>query len=357
MPLNGRTIKRHLQVNFVTSNIPRHRSQPPDANLSDLKPYITDNSQNTTIYYAMPVDPSKDLLLVTSAGGKQASALLPLLSEWKNLRLAVKSTTSRDRLQQQYPHAEVTQTDLHSTGNCQHLLHDATVVIHIGPSYHPHETAIGKMMIDAASTSGTLKHFILSSVINSQLSKMMNHDCKKEIEEYIMESGLPYTILQPTTFMDNIPVAMLAKQDNPVFKAAWNTDIAFSMIALSDLADVFNTVLHQREKHFYAQYPLVSTHVPLTFGEAVATISRKIGKDVQIEKLEYKEAVEGLLVRLFGSNEGVDQRSRDAAQRMILFYDNRGLVGNSSVLAWMLGREGMQFGEWVERQVEQGKKT
>jgi uncharacterized protein YbjT (DUF2867 family) len=308
----------------------------------------------------MPANPSKDLLLITSATGKQASTLLPFLSEWKHLRLAVKSESSATKLRQRYPHAQVLQTDLYSPSNCVSLLQDVSVVIHIGPSYHPHEAEIGKMMIDAAAVSyshgtGLLKHFILSSVLNSQFSKMLNHDCKKEVEEWIMESGVPYTILQPSTFMDNIPVAVLAAQEEPVFPAMWNTGIPFSMIALRDLAEVFKAVLYGREKHFYAQYPLTSTHTPITFAGAINTISEKIGKEVKIEKREYKDAVEALLKRLYGSNEGVDQRSRDAAQRMILFYDNRGLVGNSNVLEWVLGREATQFGEWVESKVGEGR--
>jgi uncharacterized protein YbjT (DUF2867 family) len=309
----------------------------------------------------MPADPTKDLLLITSATGKQASTLLPLLKEWKHLRLAVKSESSKSKLQQQYPHAEIIQTDLYSPANCASLLKDVTVAIHIGPSYHPHETEIGKMMIDAAvqeynNGKGTFKHFILSSVLNSQFSKMLNHDCKKEIEEWIMESGLPYTILQPSTFMDNIPVAMLAGQENPVFPAMWNTENAFSMIALQDLAEVFRTVVEEREKHYYAQYPLTSTHTPITFSQAMATISKKTGREVKIQQMEYKDAVEALLKRLYGSNEGVDQRSRDAAQRMILFYDNRGLIGNSNVLEWVLGRRATQFDEWVERKVTETMK-
>ena len=95
---------------------------------------------------------------------------------------------------------------------------------------------VGKMMIDAAvaaysNGTGVFKHFILSSVLNSQFSKMLNHDCKRTIEEWIMESGIPYTILQPSTFMDNMPVAMLAQQEKPVFPALWSTENRFSMLA------------------------------------------------------------------------------------------------------------------------------
>ncbi|KAF2122352.1 hypothetical protein BDV96DRAFT_142848 [Lophiotrema nucula] len=304
----------------------------------------------------MSADPSKDLLLITCASGKQATRLLPLLSEWKRLRLAVHSSSSKDRLQSQHPHADVVQTDLYSPSNCAALMKDVNVVIHIGPSYHVHEAEIGYMMIDAAVEShqngtGSLKHFILSSVLNSQLRKMMNHDCKRVVEEYIMESGLPYTILQPTTFMDNIPVQVFMQQEQPKFVSAWSTENKFSMIALRDLSEVFRKVLIEREKHFYAQYPLVSTHTTLSFGEAMSIISSKIGKEIQVSVAPYREAVDSVLVRLFGEAVGVDQRSKDVAQRMILFYDNRGLVGNANVLEWLLGRSATQFGDWVDSRV------
>lgn len=307
----------------------------------------------------MPADPQNDLLLITCASGKQASALLPLLSGWKRIRLAVNSDSSKERVSKQYPHAEVIQTDLYSPTNTAALMKDVTTVVHIGPSYHPHETEIGYMMIDAALAAydhgkGTLKHFVLSSVLNTQFRKMMNHDCKRYIEEYIMESGLPYTILQPTTFMDNLPIAIFVQQENPAFKSAWSTDVKFSWICLRDLSAVMKTVLEEREKHFYAQYPLVSTHATLSFDEALKIVGRKLSKEIEVSVAEYRVAVGNLLVRLHGTTD-VDPRTKDAAQRMILFYDNRGLVGNSNVLEWVLGRKATQFDEWVDLKVKEVK--
>lgn len=216
-------------------------------------------------------------------------------------------------------------------------------------------------MVDAATNAhangtGSLQHFVLSSVFNTQLSKMLNHNSKREIEEHLIESGLPYTILQPSTFMDNLPVAFLASQSEPIFRAAWSVDVTFSWLALCDLAAAMKTVLEEREKHFYAQYPLASTHTPLSFSSALSIISDKIGKEIKIEVLPFGQAVGSLLMRLYGKIEGVDPRSKDAAQRMILYYDGRGMRGNSNVLEWLVGRPGVQFGEWVEGKVqERGK--
>ena len=110
------------------------------------------------------------------------------------------------------------------------------------------------------------KHFVLSSVLNSQLRKIMDHDCKRCVEEYAMESGLPYTILQPTTFMDNLPLPLLWRQtrggEDPVFRTMWSTDVPFPFVTLHDVVEAMRTVLEEREKHFYAQYPLVSTAAP-----------------------------------------------------------------------------------------------
>ncbi|KAF2639599.1 NAD(P)-binding protein [Massarina eburnea CBS 473.64] len=308
----------------------------------------------------MPAEPSSDLLLLTCASGKQASALLPHLSEWKNLRLAVNSTASKQRLEKQYPHAEVIQTDLYSPTNTAALLKGVNVVIHIGPSYHVHEAEIGYMMIDAAAASyqsgtGPLKHFILSSVLNPHLSKMMNHDVKRLAEEYLVESGIPYTILQPTTFMDNLPIGMLMQQDKPVFDSAWSLDSKFSWIALQDLAAAIYVVLNERERHFYASYPLVSTNTTVSFRQALTIIGKKIGKDIKMGQRDFQGAVNSLLIRLYGTTEGVDKRTRDTAERMILFYDGRGLVGNSNVLEWLIGRRAVQFGEWAESKVEEAK--
>ena len=95
----------------------------------------------------MPTDPEHDLLLVTCASGKQASCLLPLLAgRWKRLRLVVYSAASRARLAAQHPGASVVQADLYDGHDVAALLDGVAVVLHIGPSYHPHETEIGYLM-------------------------------------------------------------------------------------------------------------------------------------------------------------------------------------------------------------------
>lgn len=303
----------------------------------------------------MSVNHENDLLLITCASGKQASHLLPLVyGKWKRLRLVVNSPSSEDRLRKQYPEADVTRANLEHPDETRRIMSGVATVFHIGPSFHPHETEIGYFMVDAAveeAKNGTFKHFVYSSVLNTQLRKMMNHDCKRYVEEHLMESDLDYTILQPTHFMDMFPAGLLLSQSEPVYRANWNTSIRFSFIALQDLAEAAAKVVGEREKHYMAQYPLCSTHA-LSYDEVINIVGQEMGKNITVETRTVVEAADALLTLLFGSAEKAHPRARDAAHRMILFYNYHGLKGNPNVLEWLIGRKATTHQSWTRVQIE-----
>ncbi len=133
----------------------------------------------------MPANLEHDLLLVTCASGNQASHLLPQLhGKWKNLRLAVRSADSENRLRAQYPHAQVVRGDLMDRAFVKSIMKGVASVFYIGPGFHPHEETFGFDVVDAAleeAKSGNLKHFVYSSVLQPILSKMLNHDSKRKV--------------------------------------------------------------------------------------------------------------------------------------------------------------------------------
>ena len=117
----------------------------------------------------MPADLRKDLVLITSAKGKQAAHLIPLLYQWHNIRLVCKTDPSRQYLQETYSKSsnaiEVIQADITQSNDCYRILKGVTAVYHIGPAFHPRETEIGYNMIDAAAANG-VQHFVYSSVLH-----------------------------------------------------------------------------------------------------------------------------------------------------------------------------------------------
>ncbi|KAF9876630.1 NmrA-like family protein [Colletotrichum karsti] len=309
-----------------------------------------------------------EILVVTSASGRQNAQLLPLLTSSKRfkLRLASHSEASASKLRMRYPGAEVVVVDLTSLDACRDLVRGATTVYHVGPSIHSREREMGFNMIDAATAEfqgegSQFKHFVFSSVLGTQHRKLMQHDLKSFVEERLMLSPIPWTILQPTNFMDAYPVARLASMETPVMERLWKPDMPNSMIALKDLAEAAAKVLTEREKHFYAQYPLSST-LPTTDAEVFEAISKKIGKDVQFKTPTFEVGVDNLLSLLFGTSSTLSAEgdlrpdvTRDEAERLILFYNRYSLAGNPNVLRWLLGREPTTVEQWVKLQLDEAK--
>ena len=300
-----------------------------------------------------------ELVMLTSASGKQCAHIIPLLYRDSNyqLRLVANRDESAAKLKKTYPNAEVTTADLTQPADCGRIVAGAGTVVHIGPTYHPHETAIGYNMIDAClSPSGSsLKHFVYSSVLHTQLRKLMNHDSKRYVEEYLIESHLPWTIVSPTIFVEQYPIQKMVQQQRsghgPVFYALSNPDIPQSWITLTDLGEAFAKVVREREQHFYALYPLTSGQ-PITSRSFIELCEKQIGTKIRIERLSREAAEEGLMVRVFGDPNKVPLESREQAQRMLLHYESRGLQGNPNTLQFLLGRKPTSYEEWIKGQIE-----
>jgi uncharacterized protein YbjT (DUF2867 family) len=320
-----------------------------------------------------------EILAMTCPSGKQCTHLIPLLynNPQFTLRLAAHSQTSASHLKSTYPNAEVLVTDATSLKDCLALLENATAVYHVGPSFHSREMEMGFNMIDAAVSesqkpNSVLKHFVFSSVLSTQHRNLMQHDLKCRVEERLFLSPLNFTVLQPTNFMDAYPVQQLAKQETPSIRKLWNPDIPNSLVALRDLAEAARTVLVERERHYFAQYPICST-MPCADRDVVMAIEKAIGKKIDIITPSYEEGVDNCIKYLFGGSEDAvyageqvepdmkrpaadgDLRpdiARDEAERLVLFYNRRGLRGNPSVLKWLIKRETTSVDEWVKLQLE-----
>jgi len=302
-----------------------------------------------------------DLIVITCAGGKQAGALIKTLnsqSRSPQLRLIAHSDESRDMLHAGCPSAEIVVAELTNPADCARIVHGATAVFHVGPPMHAREADIGLNMIDAARAEPKeqFKHFVYSSVLYSQIRKLLNHDVKRGVEEYLVESGLPYTILQPTHFLDLFPIKKLSTEDKPIFPAHWNPRVPFSFIALKDLAAAAATVLNEREAHYSASYPLCSTG-PVPYAELCGIAGKVLGKDVEISEASFDETVNGRLAMIMGENPL--PHTRDSVERLVLYYNRYGLVGNPNVLRWLIGRQPTDPETWMRDQLaeEEGKKV
>jgi len=301
----------------------------------------------------MPADYENDLILVTCASGKQGTDLIPfLIGKWKHVRLQVSSDKSKERLQKQYPTAEIAVADLFDPHQSSKLLGGVTACWLNVPAFHKHGSIAANYMVDAAvaqrEAGGPFQHIVFTSVIFPVIRKMSNHSTKALAEEYLIESFLPYTILQPSHFADNLPIAKLMSEEKPVYPAPYNPETVFTWTMTKDLGEAGARILEQREKHYFATYQCVSTSKPMKYTEVIDIVGREIGKTIEIQPQPLEKAVGMMAARM-----GNSPASREGLSRMLLYYSERGLVGNNNVLEMLLGHKTTTYEDWARAKVKE----
>jgi uncharacterized protein YbjT (DUF2867 family) len=303
------------------------------------------------------------LIVITCAAGRQCAHIIPFLYPKYPLRLIVNSPTSQSRLKNEYPNADVIQADITSRTSCSEILQDATHVFHIGPSLHPSETEIGINIISAAVSesqrpNNRFKHFIYSSVLNTQFRKMFNHDRKRYVEEYLFETDLNYTVLNPGDFLNMaFPIKYLAGMDKPEYKALMGLQSKSAFVVLEDYAEAVEKVIREGERHYAAQYQMVSM-APIAYGTVAEDMGKvlkeKTGKELVIGKLGLEEGIRVGFGRLWPGAESEESspREMDGVERLVLFYQRRGLKGNPNTVEWLLERKPTSHVEWFEKQLK-----
>jgi len=225
--------------------------------------------------------------------------------------------------------------DLTEPSKVTRVLAGATSVYHIGPTFHPFETQIGHNMIKAASdarkATGTFKHFVYFSVIHTQIRKLLNHEYKRFVEKSLIESGLSYTIIKPTHFMEMFPIEipMQSPKKEAIFPSWWDPAVEFAFIAGPDLGLAAFKVLAERERHFYASYELCGT-THMSHAEQCVIAGKVLEKTITPKLVELMASVEEFVELKYGNE--VNGYSRDATERLFLYYNRHGLPGNSNIL-------------------------
>ncbi|CAD6586854.1 MAG: hypothetical protein ASARMPREDX12_002535 [Alectoria sarmentosa] len=153
--------------------------------------------------------------------------------------------------------------------------------------------------------------------------------------------------------MENFPIQKMLSEEEPMYPAPWDPDVPFTYTSLYDLAEASSKILDQREAHFYATYQMLSTSQPTSYREVCASIGKTIGKDIKVKPMPFQKTMEREppVEKMFGLGENA--HTRDVAQRMLLYYSYRGLIGSTNIMRWLLGREPTGWEGWVSGKMEE----
>jgi NAD(P)H dehydrogenase (quinone) len=213
-------------------------------------------------------------------------------------------------------------------------------VYHICPNMSPYEFALGEMITQVARRAG-VTHFVYHSVLHPQTEAMPHHWHKLRVEEHIFETGLPYTILQPAAYMQNVLAGWESIVKQGVYRVPYALETRLGMVDLEDVATVAAKVLTE-SGHQGAVYELSGAEA-LTQIEVAAELSRGLGRPVQVELLSLGEWERGARAA------GLGDYQVETLIKMFHYYEQYGLWGNPNTLTWLLGCQPTTFSAFVER--------
>ena len=279
------------------------------------------------------------MILVTGAGGKTGQAVVRALAgRGESVRGLVRHESQVQTLWTMGA-VEVCQADMTDELALIEVTAGVRAIYHICPNMHPDELVIGEKLI-AAAQKHTVSHLVYHSVLHPQTRDMPHHWQKNQVEEKLFASGIPYTILQPTAYMQNILAGWDRIIHEGVLANPYPVTTRLSLVDLNDVAEVAATVLTE-PGHLYGTYELVGTR-PHAQSEIAAILGRVLGRLVRAQETPlaiWKKQMQATL----------PPYALDTLLKMFHYYTRNGLEGNSTVLSLLLSRPPTALETFFER--------
>ena len=288
------------------------------------------------------------MILISGAAGKTGRAVIRALEGKKlSVRVLVRSEHQVAQLKA-IGAVETLVGDMRDEKVLRQAMRGVRALYHICPNVHPDEIEIGRISIAAAIASG-VQHFVFHSVLRPQIEAMPHHWYKMRVEEALFASGLPFTILQPASYMQNIIVTWDSVVERGVLAAPYSIQSQSSPVDLQDVAAAAAIVLCE-PGHRGATYELCGPEV-LTQSEQAAIISAEMGRTVRAEHTNLDEWTGRVRAN------GLGEYELETLRKMFLYYDQHGFWGNSRTLRGLLRRPPTFYSAFIKRVLRDYEQT
>ncbi len=150
----------------------------------------------------------------------------------------------------------------------------------------------GRNIVDACVQTG-VSHLVLSTVFGrtTQSTGVYHLDSKSQIVEYLKKTKVPYTILKPASFMDNVGTSFFPVKKGYV-RGFTDKDVKIPYVATKDIGEFAALFFEQPSLYHKTEMNLMAD---LVSGEDLAKILSKIRNG---EPFKYK-AIPRLIMRFF----------------------------------------------------------
>src|SRR3954468_19657406 len=230
--------------------------------------------------------PQSKLVLVTGATGQQGGAVVgALLTRGHQVRALTRNPASpaANRLREQG--AEIAVGDFTDHDSLMRAARGADAVYAMSTPYEQgaeKEIAQGITITDAAKAAG-VAHFVYSSVASANRGTGIGHfDGKYAVEKHLQASGVPYTIVAPVFFMENLlqPLTLSGLRQGKLGMAL-PASRSLQQITVADIGTFVAAIIERGDTVLDRRFDIAGDELR---GEGAAGILSKVtGREVHYE--------------------------------------------------------------------------
>ncbi len=281
-------------------------------------------------------------VLMVGATGQFASLVMPeLIQRGVTVRALVRDENKSDVARQQGAE-EIAIADLRDLDSLRAAAIGMDGVFHINPAFAPNEADLGVAMVEAAKAAGVDK-FVFSSVIHPSISKMTNHASKQPVEEAMYESGMTFTVLQPTMFMQNLDSSWSAVLKQSRFVLPYSKQAKVCYVDYRDVAEAVAIALTEN-KLDYGTFELCAPGMVNRL-EITSMMSEALGRTIEAAEMPFDKWAQVAHIP--------DGTVKKGMRHMFADYDQYGFPGgNALVLRAILGREPRTLRQYIQKLVD-----
>jgi uncharacterized protein YbjT (DUF2867 family) len=284
------------------------------------------------------------VILLTGAAGKTGVSILQNLSQrGVAVRALVRNQQQVEKIAG-FTNTEAIIGDLLEEASLTMAVEGADTIYIICPNMSTDELQIVKRLIRIAQRKN-VSRIVYHSVLHPQVESMPHHWQKMRVEESLFTSGLDFTILQPCAYMQNILSGWKSILEGQ-YVVPYSLNSRISIVDLENIGKVAAKILTETG-HSNAIYEL-SGPENLSQYEVADQLSEIIKRPVQAVEQSRQNW------RNNARESGMQKSQVELLIKMFEYYDKFGLVGNSSILEFLLGSKPTTFKQFITRTISSG---
>ncbi len=235
---------------------------------------------------------NKRTVLVTGATGKQGGALARLLLDRGHaVHALTRSPKSDSAAAIASAGATVVAGDFAEPASLERAMDGVDVVFAMTTPFEAGidaETRQGKALVDAAAVAG-VDHFVFTSVASADQDTGIPHfESKRAVEQHLAATTLPWTVIAPVYFMENLFFPMtLDGLRSGAYATPMPADRALQQIALADIGAFAAHVIEEREPFIGQRIDIASDE--LTSADSAKTLSAVLDREIRYHALPMEQ--------------------------------------------------------------------